>query len=48
MTIRRFDRGPTYMEESMWTATIYDRMTAAEKLGWTFHPEDAKTKEERE
>jgi len=36
------------MEESMWSATIYDRMTAAEKLGWTFHPEDATTKEERE
>ena len=36
------------MEESMWSATIYDRMTAAEKLGWTFRPEDATTKEERE
>jgi len=36
------------MEESMWTATIYDRMTAAEKLGWTFHPEDAKNRKESE
>lgn len=34
------------LEESLWTATIYDRMDAAEKLGWNFHPKDAKTRKE--
>ena len=36
------------LEEDMWLATFYERMAAAEKLGWTFHPEDAKTRKERE
>ena len=36
------------LEEDMWLATLYERMAAAEKLGWTFHPEDAKTRKERE
>ena len=36
------------LEEDMWLATFYERMAAAEKLGWTFHPEDAKNRKESE
>lgn len=34
------------LEEAMWLDTLYDRMDAAEKLGWNFHPKDAKTRKE--
>lgn len=35
------------LEESLWTATIYDRMDAAEKLGWNFHPKDSVKRKEQ-
>jgi len=35
-------------EESLWIATIYDRVDAAEKLGWDFHPQDSVKRKEQE
>ena len=36
------------LEENLWTATIYDRVDAAEKLGWDFHPQDSVKRKEQE
>lgn len=35
------------IEEAVWLETLYDRMAAAEKLGWDFHPQDSVKRKEQ-